>query len=107
MPKMGKPGPWFTIIGLALLVASLIWCLAYYSAWDDKFLGSLDLKLFCLPSATEECRWAARGIIARSGSAVPSYYPILWWAGLGLIAAGWIQKWRSRARSELTGSARR
>jgi hypothetical protein len=78
------------------LVVSLIWCLAYYSAWDDKFFGSLDLKLWCLTGATEECSLAARDIIARSGSGVPTYYPILWGAGLGLIAAGWVQRRRSR-----------
>lgn len=85
-----------TIIGLALLIVSLIWCLAYYEAWDDKFFGMLDLKLFCLDGATYECSSAARDIIAKSGSAVPSYYPILWWAGLGLIVAGMIQRWRAR-----------
>jgi hypothetical protein len=86
----------YTAIGLGLLLASLIWCLAYYSAWDDKFFGSLDLKLFCVDGATQECRLAARDIIARSGSRVPTYYPILWWAGLGSIAIGFIQRWRSR-----------
>ena len=84
------------IIGLVLLVVSLIWCLAYYSAWDDNFLGLLDLKLVCLAGATHECSGAARDIIALSGWPVPTYYPILWWVGLGLIAANWVQRWRSR-----------
>ena len=85
-----------TIIGLVLLVVSLIWCLAYYAAWDDKFIGMLDLKLFCLSGATQECSWAARDIIAKSGSAVPTYYPIFWWMGLCFIAAGTIQRWHAR-----------
>ena len=85
-----------TIIGLVLLIVSLIWCLAYYAAWDDEFFGMLDLKLFCVDGATHECSWAARDIIAQSGSAVPTYYPIFWWMGLGFIAAGMIQRWRTR-----------
>jgi len=96
--EQDRSTPLTTIIGLGLLVVSLIWCLAYYSAWDDKFFGMLDLKLFCLSGATQECSWAARDIIAKSGSGVPTYSPVFWWAGLALIAVGWIQRWRARRR---------
>jgi uncharacterized membrane protein len=79
------------IIGAGLWFLSVIWCLAYYSAWDDKFFGMLDLKFPCVTGASEECRLAARDIIARSGSAVPTYYPILFWIGFGAMGVGLVQ----------------
>ena len=86
------------LVGFGLMTVSLIWCLAYYAAWDDNFFGMLDLKLFCVSSASQECSWAARDIIAKSGSSVPTYYPVFWW--LGLLALGWafFSRWLHRAR---------
>ena len=83
------------VVGLGLQFLSLIWCLAYYAAWDDAFFGSLSLKLFCVSGATHECAWAARDIIAPSGSRVPTYYPMLWWLGFGTMTVGLMQVWRN------------
>ena len=96
-PQNRAGAPVMTLIGFGLLLLSLIWCLAYYSGWDDKFFGMLDLKLFCLDGATEECRLAARDIIERHGTPVPAYSPVLWWLGLVLIGVGFIRR-RMRRR---------
>lgn len=90
--KPWRPTTVLNLIGLGLMLVSLIWCLAYYAAWDDNFFGSLDLKLFCVSSASQECSWAARDIIAKSGSSVPTYYPVLWWLGLLSIGCGFLMR---------------
>lgn len=85
------------LIGFGLWATSLIWCLAYYSAWDNAFFGSLDLKLFCVSGATEECAGAARDIIQPSGWWVPAYSPVLWWLGLGAMIVGIVSRFRQRS----------
>ena len=83
--------PLATKIGFALWVAAILWWLAYYAQWHGAF-GLLRLKVICLGGTTDECAFFQQQI---HGS-IPVYSPVLWWAGLIVMAVGLYQSRAAR-----------
>jgi len=70
----------------------LIWWLSFYSQYDDWF-QHLDVKAPCIAVTIEVCRTMQKPLAT---SEIPLYQPILFWAGLLILAFGVVQQW-SRA----------
>ena len=92
--KTSVKTPMATKIGFALWGVALLWWFAYYANWHGAF-GLMRLKLMCITSATSECEFFQTQ--TSKISAIPTYYPIFWWAGCVAMIVGIVQG-RSTAR---------
>jgi hypothetical protein len=63
----------------------------YYANYDGPF-GLMGLKVMCISGATYECAAFQRMI----HSAIPVYYPVLWYAGLVALIVGIYQNWKAK-----------
>lgn len=91
--KASVKTPMATKIGFALWGVALLWWFAYYANWQGAF-GLMRLKLMCITSATSECEFFQTQI--SKISAIPTYYPIFWWAGCVAMIAGLVQSRNQR-----------
>jgi hypothetical protein len=89
---MRPPTPLALKIGLGLLVTSLVWWFLYYSHYYGAF-GLMDLKLACINGATSECLFFQQQI---KDTILPTYSPILWYAGLVVGVIGLVQQYKAR-----------
>jgi FtsH-binding integral membrane protein len=86
--KTSVKTPMATKIGFALWGVALLWWFAYYSNWHGAF-GLMRLKLMCITGATSECEFFQQQISRIS--AIPTYYPVFWWAGCVAMIVGLVQ----------------
>lgn len=93
--KTSVKAPMATKIGFALWGVALLWWFAYYANWHGAF-GLMRLKLMCITSATSECEFFQTQISRIS--AIPTYYPIFWWAGCVAMIVGLFQSRNQRKR---------
>ena len=91
------PMPMATKIGFALWGVAALWWFAYYANWQGAF-GLMDVKLMCIAVATSECELFQQRI-ARI-SAIPTYYPVFWWAGCIAMGIGLMQMRGGKQRTE-------
>lgn len=82
------------LAGVALMLASIAWWLAYYSAYGGWF-GVLDIKYLCLSGWMEDCEAIQRQI---GSGFLPTYSPFAWWAGTLLMLVGLYATMRNRRR---------
>ena len=80
------------IFGLAVIVAALVWWLAYYSQYNG--LADLGAKFACFSNDVPECAIVQSFI---GPSAIPVYSPMLLWAGLVVALVGLYLTRRHRA----------
>lgn len=85
---MAAKTPTATRIGFALWGVALLWWFAYYANWGGAF-GLMGLKLMCITGATSECEFFRTQI--SKISAIPTYYPVFWWAGCAAMIVGLVQ----------------
>lgn len=98
LDKASVKTPMATKIGFALWGVSLVWWFAYYANWGGAF-DLMGLKLMCITSASSECEFFQEQMSRTS--AIPTYYPIFWWAGCVAMMVGLVQ---SRAQRKQTKS---
>jgi len=86
------PTPLATKIGYGLWAVALLWWFFYYANYLGPF-ELLGLKFMCINGATSECLFFQE----RMGrTAIPTYHPILFYAGLLALAVGTYQSWQAR-----------
>jgi len=78
-------------VGFGLCAFSAAWWLYYYSQYGGAVV-QFSLKLPCMVVLTDDCAEIQKRL---AESAVPAYHPLLFWAGLILLAIGVLQQ-RSR-----------
>ncbi|MGE0563102.1 MAG: hypothetical protein AB7O50_01185 [Pseudolabrys sp.] len=84
LPLAGK-------IGLASWAVALLWWFAYYAQYQGPF-DLLGAKFSCINGATRECEMFQSQI----ATAIPTYDPVFWYAGLFLGAIGCWQAWKAK-----------
>lgn len=87
------PTPAAVAVGLLLCAISVVWWFAYYAQYGGA-LGLLNLKLACIGYATPECAFFQANI----RGAIPRYVPVLWYAGMVMLAFGVWQVWQQRGK---------
>jgi hypothetical protein len=86
------PMPLMLKIGFALWAASMVWWFLYYAQYQGPF-GLMRLKIACINGATSECLFFQQQI---KDTILPTYYPILWYAGIVASVIGIYQQYKSR-----------
>jgi hypothetical protein len=92
MTNAPKPLPIATKVGFWLLAITLLWWFAYYANYEGAF-GLMKRKIMCINGATYECLFYQKMM---GPTAIPTYYPIFWYAGLIALAIGAYQSWQAR-----------
>ena len=86
------PMPLMLKIGFGLWGLSLLWWFLYYAHYQGPF-GLIDLKLACINGATSECLFFQQQI---KDTILPTYSPILWYAGIVASIIGIYQQYKAR-----------
>jgi len=91
LPERRQGVPLAIVIGLVFCAVTIAWWYFYYSQYGGE-MDLISVSLPCFFATTDACQVIQQKLAA---SAIPPYHPVLWWAGLIVIAIG-IAQARSR-----------
>jgi hypothetical protein len=77
---------WLSTAGLAIMALAFAWWFLFYAQWAGP-LRMLDLKIACLATTIDECRFFRSQMQALHAWG-PAYQPIVWWIGVTALLAG-------------------
>jgi hypothetical protein len=77
---------WLARAGLAVMAVAFVWWFLFYAQWAGP-LHMLDLKIACLATTIDECRFFQMQMQAHHVWG-PVYQPIVWWIGVVAFITG-------------------